>query len=110
MSKPSSTDGASGRHLHHHVADDFSNNSHPSSQTHHKRQAKQGHNHGHHPRSDRVDVLFGLDVLQDWEAEICMGPKKSITLKTKRSMSRGSAGSGSGSSVVVPFASPAKSI
>ena len=53
MSKPSSAAGASGRqHLHHHVADDFSDNGHPSSQTHPKRQAKQGHNHGHHPRSD----------------------------------------------------------
>ena len=57
-----------------------------------------------------VDVLFGLNVLQDWEADICMGPKKSITLKTKRSMSRGSAGSGSGSSVVIPFVSLTKSI
>ena len=40
MSKPSSAAGASGRqHLHHHVADDFSDNGHPSSQTHPKRQA-----------------------------------------------------------------------
>lgn len=45
-----------------------------------------------------VDVLLGLDVLQDWEAEIRMGPKrKSITVKKRRG----------GSSVVIPFASPA---
>lgn len=48
-----------------------------------------------------VDVLLGLDVLQDWEAEIRMGPKKkSITVKKRR---------GSGSSVVIPFASAASS-
>ena len=31
-----------------------------------------------------VDVLLGLDVLQDWEAEIKMGAQKSITVNKKR--------------------------
>mmetsp|Transcript_26712 Transcript_26712/g.56867 ORF Transcript_26712/g.56867 Transcript_26712/m.56867 type:complete len:765 (+) Transcript_26712:666-2960(+) len=30
-----------------------------------------------------VDVLLGLDVLQDWEAEIRMGPNKSITVRKR---------------------------
>lgn len=43
-----------------------------------------------------VDVLLGLDVLQDWEAEIRMGSNKSITVREKKR--RG------GASVVIPFA------
>ena len=27
-----------------------------------------------------IDILLGLDVLQDWDAEICMGKQKSITV------------------------------
>lgn len=54
-----------------------------------------------------VDVLLGLDVLQDWEAEIRMGSKQSITVKKRR---RGSASFKSGnSSVVIPFSSRASS-
>ena len=49
-----------------------------------------------------VDVLLGLDVLQDWEAEIRMGPKKSITVKKRRNRS-----GGNGSPVVIPFVSNA---
>jgi len=46
-----------------------------------------------------VDILLGLDVLQDWDAEIRMGGKqKSITVH-KRGKSVGSSG------VVIPFAS-----
>jgi len=46
-----------------------------------------------------VDILLGLDVLQDWDAEIRMGGKqKSITVHK-----RGSNGGSSG--VVIPFAS-----
>jgi hypothetical protein len=45
-----------------------------------------------------VDVLLGLDVLQDWEAEIRMGSNKSITVREKKR--RG----GGGASVVIPFA------
>ena len=53
-----------------------------------------------------VDVLLGLDVLQDWEAEIRMGPKKSITVKKRRNKSgRGYYGGGGDASlVVIPFA------
>ena len=54
-----------------------------------------------------VDVLLGLDVLQDWEVEIRMGPKKSITVKKRRNKSgRGyyDGGGGDASSVVIPFA------
>lgn len=43
-----------------------------------------------------VDVLLGLDVLQDWEAEIRMGSNKSITVREKKR--RG------GAFVVIPFA------
>mmetsp|Transcript_18625 Transcript_18625/g.33705 ORF Transcript_18625/g.33705 Transcript_18625/m.33705 type:complete len:646 (+) Transcript_18625:133-2070(+) len=49
-----------------------------------------------------VDILFGLDVLQDWEAEIRMGPRKSITVKKRRNRN---SYSDSGDSVVIPFAS-----
>ena len=45
-----------------------------------------------------VDILLGLDVLQDWDAEIRMGKKKSITVHK-----RGNGSSGSG--VVIPFVS-----
>jgi len=41
-----------------------------------------------------VDILLGLDVLQDWDAEIRMGKKRSLTVHK-----RGSSG------VVIPFAS-----
>ena len=53
-----------------------------------------------------VDVLLGLDVLQDWEAEIRMDPKKSITVKKRRNKSgRGYYGGGGDASlVVIPFA------
>jgi len=45
-----------------------------------------------------VDILLGLDVLQDWDAEIRMGGKqKSITVHKR--------GSSGGSGVVIPFAS-----
>ena len=47
-----------------------------------------------------VDILLGLDVLQDWDAEIRMGPRKSITVNKRR----GSA-DGGGRTVVIPFAS-----
>lgn len=53
-----------------------------------------------------VDVLLGLDVLQDWEAEISMGQKQSITVKKRR---RGSSFKGGNSSVVIPFSSRASS-
>ena len=56
-----------------------------------------------------VDVLIGLDVLQDWEAEIRMGPRKSITVKRKERRNRNGVCGGSGSSsVVIPFASDAR--
>ena len=42
-----------------------------------------------------VDILLGLDVLQDWDAEIRMGKQKSITVHKR----------GNGSGVVIPFAS-----
>ena len=45
-----------------------------------------------------VDILLGLDVLQDWDAEIRMGKQKSITVH-KRGRNGGSCG------VVIPFAS-----
>ena len=62
-----------------------------------------------------VDILLGLDVLQDWEAEIRMGPtrQQSITVKrtTRRIMggttttysSFSGRGSGTSSTVVIPF-------
>ena len=54
-----------------------------------------------------VDVLLGLDVLQDWEAEIRMGSKQSITVKKRE---RGSTSIKSGNnSFVIPFSSRASS-
>ena len=44
-----------------------------------------------------VDILLGLDVLQDWDAEIRMGKQKSITVHKR--------GNGGSSGVVIPFAS-----
>ena len=49
-----------------------------------------------------VDVLLGLDVLQDWEAEIRMGPsRKSITVREKN---RRGFGGPSKVAAVIPFA------
>lgn len=57
-----------------------------------------------------VDVLLGLDVLQDWDAEIRMGPRKSITVNKRRGGGTAtSSGSSSSSSVVIPFASSSRS-
>jgi hypothetical protein len=55
-----------------------------------------------------VDVLLGLDVLQDWEAEIRMGAQKSITVKKRRTKSSSSGDKGGGGKsgnnlVVIPF-------
>ncbi|KAL7482442.1 hypothetical protein ACHAW6_008119 [Cyclotella cf. meneghiniana] len=47
-----------------------------------------------------VDILLGLDVLQDWEAEIRMGASKSITVK-KKDGRHGRAIDGN--SVIIPF-------
>ena len=44
-----------------------------------------------------VDMLLGLDVLQDWDAEIRMGSSKSITVRKREGRSK------HGSSVVIPF-------
>ena len=44
-----------------------------------------------------VDMLLGLDVLQDWDAEIRMGTSKSITVRKREGRSK------HGSSVVIPF-------
>ncbi|KAL9182945.1 hypothetical protein ACHAXT_004224 [Thalassiosira profunda] len=49
-----------------------------------------------------VDILFGLDVLQDWEAEIRVGSRKSLTVKKGRNKN------GGGGSAVIPFARPAR--
>lgn len=51
-----------------------------------------------------VDVLLGLDVLQDWEAEIKMGPEKSITVKKRRNRNDSPYVDGR-EAVVIPFAS-----
>ncbi|KAL3804487.1 hypothetical protein HJC23_002526 [Cyclotella cryptica] len=47
-----------------------------------------------------VDILLGLDVLQDWEAEIRMGANKSITVKKKEGGNSRSIGE---NSVIIPF-------
>jgi hypothetical protein len=46
-----------------------------------------------------VDMLLGLDVLQDWDAEIRMGTSKSITVRKKEGRLKG------GNSIVIPFVS-----
>ena len=46
-----------------------------------------------------VDMLLGLDVLQDWDAEIRMGKNKSITVRKKEGKSKHA------NSVVIPFVS-----
>ena len=59
-----------------------------------------------------VDVLLGLDVLQDWDAEIRMGPRKSITVNKRRGGGTAASSSGSSSSsssVVIPFAGSSRS-
>ena len=48
-----------------------------------------------------VDMLLGLDVLQDWDAEIRMGSNKSITVKKKEGRNKLKGGS----SIVIPFVS-----
>jgi len=63
-----------------------------------------------------VDILFGLDVLQDWEACVSLGPTKSITVKKRRnrnngivaSSRHGSSDCADGDSVMIPFARPKK--
>jgi hypothetical protein len=47
-----------------------------------------------------VDMLLGLDVLQDWDAEIRMGSSKSITVRKKEGRNRRLK---DGNSVVIPF-------
>jgi hypothetical protein len=49
-----------------------------------------------------VDLLLGLDVLQDWEAEIRMGANKSITVKKRQGRN---SKSWDEDSVVIPFVS-----